>query len=466
MHTGQRQLQQLAPPHPAPQSAAALHHSPPIPSPVVDAPSPYVEISTPSGIPQAPPLLAHCKRTRPSPADGESSRRPRRDRGMNWNLHEMLVLVVAKREEFMDELDTVDARDLMDPDVTKWRRISDKVMAVGFSPCLRDHSMCKSKWHLLLPEYRRIADYHARIGTNKEVYRSQTSTEHVQEGLPKSFSKELYERIHEWFGKRPQIQPPHVRDLLNPRDNNFVPNEETCDDDVEVIEDNVGKAPLLSMQGSDSTTPPPDSVGAHSGLGKGIAATVASELAAAHHHRGSPYPPCPQPFLPRVSLVILSSSESGGSSGRRPPGSTGVRRHTLSGHVALAEATKAIGDSMVAQMQELVGANRESERNRLEVQLKLFAEKMQYQRDKDQRLYEQGRLAAQNATLAIMKQGELVQCLFAMSKVLSVGFMVSGKQDVHHGNAALPLATAHPAGCEVTAQRDRAWKLPAGAEET
>jgi hypothetical protein len=132
----------------------------------------------------------------------------------------------------------------------------------------------------------------------------------------------------------------------------------------------------------------------------------------------------------------------------------------------MAEATKATGDNMVAQMQELVGVNRESERNRLEVQLKLFAEKMLYQRDKDQRLYEQGHLAAQNAILAIMKQGELVQCLSAMSKFLSVGLMVSGEQDVHHGSVAPPPATVHPTGCDVTVQRDRAGKLPAGAEET
>lgn len=82
----------------------------------------------------------------------------------------MLVLIAAKREEFMDELDTIDARDLMDSNVTKWRRISDKVMAAGFSPCLRDHAKNKSKWYLILPEYRRIVDYYARTGINKEVY--------------------------------------------------------------------------------------------------------------------------------------------------------------------------------------------------------------------------------------------------------------------------------------------------------
>jgi hypothetical protein len=73
-----------------------------------------------------------------------------------------MALVDPKRDEYMDELDSVDACDLMDPDMTKWTRISKKVMATGYSPYVRDHAMCKSKWHLLIPEYRHIADYHAR----------------------------------------------------------------------------------------------------------------------------------------------------------------------------------------------------------------------------------------------------------------------------------------------------------------
>jgi hypothetical protein len=118
-------------------------------------------------------------------------------------MQEMLVLVAAKRDEYMDEVDTVDARDLMEPDVTKWSRISAKVMAAGYSRCTRDHSMCKSKWHLIITDYRRISDYHARTGINREVYWSQTSGQHVQDGLPKCFAQELYERIDDWFGRRP-----------------------------------------------------------------------------------------------------------------------------------------------------------------------------------------------------------------------------------------------------------------------
>jgi hypothetical protein len=73
----------------------------------------------------------------------------------------------------------------------------------------------------------------------------------------------------------------------------------------------------------------------------------------------------------------------------------------------------------------MVGATRETESNRLEVQLKLFAENMQYQREKDRRLYEQELLAIENARMAIIKQGELVDCLSSISKVLSVGLKVS-----------------------------------------
>jgi hypothetical protein len=74
----------------------------------------------------------------------------------------MVAVIDAKRLEFMDELDIVDACDLMDPDSKKWERISDLVMQVGFSPCLRDGPM--------MHDYCLIADYHARSGMNWQAY--------------------------------------------------------------------------------------------------------------------------------------------------------------------------------------------------------------------------------------------------------------------------------------------------------
>ena len=61
------------------------------------------------------------KRSSTSDSQGEAQR----DRRPNWSLTEMIALVDAKREEFVDEHDAIDGRDLMDSEVTKWKRISD-----------------------------------------------------------------------------------------------------------------------------------------------------------------------------------------------------------------------------------------------------------------------------------------------------------------------------------------------------
>jgi hypothetical protein len=58
----------------------------------------------------------------------------------------------------------------MNPDATKWIRVSDHVMRAGFSPCLREGSACKTKWNQLIPDYKRIADYHSRTGQNVVDY--------------------------------------------------------------------------------------------------------------------------------------------------------------------------------------------------------------------------------------------------------------------------------------------------------
>jgi hypothetical protein len=99
---------------------------------------------------------------------------------------------------------------------------------------------------------------------------------------------------------------------------------------------------------------------------------------------------------------------------------------------------------------------RETESNRLEVQLKLFAEKMQYQRNKDHRLYEQGRVAVENARLAVHKQGELVECLSKMSNVLRLGLMVSEDHHIHQEHAAPPTGANAAGTSDSVYQTDRA----------
>jgi hypothetical protein len=110
----------------------------------------------------------------------------------------------------LEELDAIDGRDIMHSEATRWTRISEKVMAPGLSSHIRDGTTCKGKWYLILPDYRKITDYHGRSGINSEDHWMLTNDEYVAEKLPKSLSEKIFSQIHEWFGRRPQIQPPHV----------------------------------------------------------------------------------------------------------------------------------------------------------------------------------------------------------------------------------------------------------------
>jgi hypothetical protein len=98
---------------------------------------------------------------------------------------------------------------------------------------MRDGSACKAKWNQIIPNYKRIADFHAYTGQNAVDYWELSTSKHITEGLPRSFSRDLYEKIHEWYGSRLQIQPPHTRDLFVPHIGNHpgVHNHGASDDE-------------------------------------------------------------------------------------------------------------------------------------------------------------------------------------------------------------------------------------------
>ena len=113
------------------------------------------------------PSSSHGKRPSTTPPSGvQCATRPRKDCGPKWSLQEIGALIVEKRKMFLDELDCVDDRDLMTLDSTNWTCVLQLVMRARFSPCLRDGRTCKTKWNLILSDYKKIADYHARTGRN------------------------------------------------------------------------------------------------------------------------------------------------------------------------------------------------------------------------------------------------------------------------------------------------------------
>lgn len=109
----------------------------------------------------------------------------------------------------------------MNPDATKCICVSDHVMCASFSPCLLDGPACETKQNQLIPDYMRIANYHSQTGHNVANYWKQSVGERKAEGLPRAFSKEVFNAIHEWYRNRPQIQPPHICNFLVLRNGNF-----------------------------------------------------------------------------------------------------------------------------------------------------------------------------------------------------------------------------------------------------
>ena len=306
-------------------------------------------------------------------------------------------------------------------------------MASDFSTHFRDGMACKGKWHLILPDYRRVADYDARTGINNEDYWLLTPNELTMEKLPKAFSKKIYVRLHEWFGHRPQIQPPHVRGLLNPHDKIFQRGDfDSVEDDVDVVDLSVNETNNEGVDGTpnihhvkrviDGRDPPTDCDPLDGSPIRLVPPPSLSRqgpnpLGGVGVPNGSPLYRGTSP--PRGSTVILSDSSH--SITKRKIANTAIRRKSSAGVSALVEVAKSSSDAIATQMRELASVTKETESNKLEVQLRLFSEQMAYQRERDMRVYEQSLLAADNARLAILKQGEIVLALGNISSVLALG---------------------------------------------
>ena len=263
-------------------------------------------------------------------------------------------------------------------------------------------------------------NYHARTGINEEDYWVLTPNELTAEKLPKAFSKEIYVRIHEWFGRRPQIQPPHVRDLLSPHDEVFPRgNFDNFDDGNEVVDLSVNEPTIDVLDGRDPPTNCDPLEGSPIRLvpPRSLSRQGPNPLGGVGVPNGTHYHGLTPP--PRGSTVLLSDSSH--SFTKRKIATTAIRRKSSAGVSALVEVAKSSSESIATQIAEMTSVTKETESNKLEVQLRLFSEQMAYQRERDMRIYEQSLLAADNARLAILKQGEIALALGNLSSVLSLG---------------------------------------------
>lgn len=164
------------------------------------------------------------------------SRKSRKERASNWSALEILDMVAAKKQEFLEEIELEDARAFMHPEQSKWSKIATQVNAAGLvrgghSP--RDASACKYKWQTLLADYKKIADFHRGTGLVGNEYFELKSKERKERRLPAQFYEDVFAQMHDWLQHKPTMQPPHSRDLLSPGDGNYNLQEEVFENVME-----------------------------------------------------------------------------------------------------------------------------------------------------------------------------------------------------------------------------------------
>ena len=193
--------------------------------------------------------------------------------------------------------------------------------------------------------------------------------ERKNEGLPRSFSQDIFNNINEWFENRSSMQPPHTRDLLSNEDSNYsAPSRQSqggndvCDTDadnddpMQVNQPNLLRDDTAVRASSPSTRA---SIGAH------------TTNASFNSLTATPTPVRRNGIPPGVTPLMVSSSDTSSFTVHRQEGNTGIRCKHLLGHNVIADATRTSGEVMAGQMRDMAEANRDQvERSKIEVQLK------------------------------------------------------------------------------------------------
>jgi hypothetical protein len=109
----------------------------------------------------------------------------------------MIVLVRAKRQEYLEELDADDPRELMSTEMTKWERVSLSVNSANGMTCSRSAEACKYKWQQLLPDYKKVVDLHKGTGTNSMLYFDLSFAQHREKVLPTILDSYAYREMLE-----------------------------------------------------------------------------------------------------------------------------------------------------------------------------------------------------------------------------------------------------------------------------
>ena len=142
---------------------------------------------------------------------GPGPLKSRKERALNSILMEILDMVATKKQEFLEDIEVEDAKELIFPEQTKWGKIDAVVNEAGKlqgGHVERDGLACKYKWQTLLADYKNVVDFHKGTGLVGTEYFDLHSKERKERRLSPQFFEEVYAQMHEWLQYKPIIQPP------------------------------------------------------------------------------------------------------------------------------------------------------------------------------------------------------------------------------------------------------------------
>ena len=110
----------------------------------------------------------------------------------------------------MQDILVDDARDLINPEMTRWGKIAKKINSTSFAKCRRDGHACKFKWQKLLADYKKVDNHNKGTGMGHKEYFILSKQERKELHLPPKFDEDVFDAMHEWLKHKPTINPPTI----------------------------------------------------------------------------------------------------------------------------------------------------------------------------------------------------------------------------------------------------------------
>lgn len=436
----------------------------------------------------------------------------KKDRDPNWSKSEILALIEAKRQEYVEEMSVDDPRELMCPELGKWGKIALKLNASkGEGDVDRDRDACKYKWSTLLSDFKKIWDFHSRTGRNSEEYFLDISAEDKKlHKLPKAFYGVAYRNMAEWLKCKATINPPHARDTSDPNDANYgapLPRDEgpgmdfmdTLGDEVRPsgggsfathIDPTMSDSPAVSSAhsqryvysqnvgaGLERTSPQTASTGDVGGESytmrsprrggedinlnapppvvptpprPGVAPHVANAAPTIlpPGENSAPAGTIPPVFRqgrsPNIIHVLSSTATSAAAELRKSMGSTGHRKKRSAEATSIADGVTQSAEKMVRVLSDINETQKNTEKEKLQVQTRHFQEQLLYKRERDQLALENVRIAQEHTRLGLLNQQMVIQAIANLASVLSRTITQSAPQQAAADTGGPSTSNAAP----------------------